>query len=54
MNKTGPFYIGCFTDYVNEIRDLNGPSTHTSTNTIESCIGYCLSNGFAYAGVENG
>ena len=51
-----PFYIGCFIDGLNGIRDLNGLGT-TSRNqigggSVELCVAYCSSQGFLYAGVE--
>ena len=51
-----PFYIGCYTDGLNGIRDLNGLGT-TSMNqigggSVDSCVSYCSSQGFLYAGVE--
>ena len=46
-------YVGCFKDN-NMRRDLNGVWYQSGQNTIESCIGYCLSNGFRYAGAQYG
>lgn len=42
---------GCFTDNVNS-RALGGKFYFDAAMTEESCISYCSSNGFAYAGVE--
>ena len=51
INSLAP--IGCYKDWVDSVRDLNGISYVDSSNTIESCIGFCLSNSYMFAGVQN-
>jgi hypothetical protein len=43
-------YLGCFVDGAD--RDLNGLHETTSLMTVESCIQYCYSNAYPFAGLE--
>ncbi len=46
-------YLGCYHDLSSNVRDLNGPNYENSiTNTIELCINFCLTNSYAYAGLQ--
>ncbi|WWD04019.1 hypothetical protein V865_002082 [Kwoniella europaea PYCC6329] len=45
--------LGCMVDDQSN-RALNGGSTTSSSNTVQSCISSCASKGFTYAGVEYG
>ena len=47
-----PILNGCYGD--NTVRDLNGITYLDPSNTIESCIGFCLSNSYMFASVQNG
>ena len=42
---------GCYSDNVNA-RALNGKTYADGAMTQESCISFCINNGYAYAGVE--
>ncbi|KAF1811335.1 WSC-domain-containing protein [Eremomyces bilateralis CBS 781.70] len=45
-------YEGCYTD-AQGARTLNGPYTFSATAmTIESCIAFCQTGGYVYAGTE--
>jgi len=52
-------YIGCYADWLlSGYRDLSGLGL-TLVNSIgggsvETCVAYCFSLGFLYAGVQNG
>ena len=52
-------YLGCYADIIdNDIRDMNGLGDY-NTNTkmggsIESCVAYCKSLNFLYAGLQYG
>ncbi len=50
--------VGCYADFLNGKRDLNGLGlTVTNTNgggSITSCLAYCKARGFIFAGVEAG
>jgi hypothetical protein len=48
--RAGP--IGCFADQ--NTRDLNGPSETSSSVTAEQCVSWCGSQGYAYAGAQDG
>ncbi|WWC92056.1 uncharacterized protein L201_007010 [Kwoniella dendrophila CBS 6074] len=45
--------VGCMVDDQSN-RALNGGSSTSSTNTVNSCIASCAAKGFVYAGVEYG
>ncbi|WRT68284.1 uncharacterized protein IL334_005260 [Kwoniella shivajii] len=45
--------LGCIVDDQSN-RALNGGSSTSSNNTVQSCIAKCSAQGFAYAGVEYG
>ena len=50
--------IGCYADVINNNkRDLNGLGLTNATNgvgSVESCISFCTSRGFLYAGLQSG
>jgi len=50
--------VGCYADFLNGIRDLNGLGyILTNTNgggSIASCLAYCKARGFIFAGVQFG
>lgn len=50
---TGWTSVGCMVDDPNS-RALDGGSTQSSTNTVESCTASCAAKGFIFAGVEYG
>lgn len=43
--------LGCYTEGVSE-RALADNSTATWNMTVQSCVGFCLSGGYKYAGIE--
>ena len=51
-------YIGCFTDNINNIRDLpfeiTAASLPSSGNTVEICQSLCAKNGFKFSGNQFG
>ncbi|KAF8908562.1 copper radical oxidase with WSC domains [Gymnopilus junonius] len=47
-------FQGCLIDNANGVRTLQGASTAQSNLTIESCINFCDSQSFFFAGVEFG
>ncbi|KAK3343116.1 WSC domain-containing protein [Neurospora tetraspora] len=47
----GWFYSGCHRDDVAQ-RILTGPSTRSNDMTVETCVGFCNTRGFTYAGLE--
>ena len=56
--STPYIYIGCYADVINgDIRDLSGLGT-TSVNqvgagSVKTCVAYCATLGYIYAGVQN-
>jgi hypothetical protein len=44
-------YVGCGTDYIGD-RAFKGPSTSSSTMTVQTCVDYCSKAGYSYAGLE--
>ena len=48
-----PKNLGCFADWIDDVRDLDGANYKDDSNTLESCIGFCLSNSYMFAGVQN-
>ncbi len=50
--------IGCYADWISGFRDLSGLGLAISNTvgggSVMSCISYCSSLSFSYAGVENG
>lgn len=50
--QAGWGYIGCFVDSVAQ-RSLNGAVHYDTTGLMaQTCVAYCASAGFAYAGME--
>jgi len=52
-------YVGCYADVINSnTRDLNGVEFNNSIKvaggSVETCVAFCLSKNFSYAGVQNG
>ncbi len=49
-------YVGCFYDYLNGTRDLNGGAAYNESApvTILSCVNFCSKMGFKYAGLQFG
>ncbi len=48
-------YLGCYNDYLrvtNFTRDLNQTMTTLANNSPVACIGYCMSYGWIYAGLQ--
>ncbi len=49
-------YIGCYADLINN-RDLDGlgaaPANQLGTVSVETCVEYCRTLGFVYAGLQN-
>jgi hypothetical protein len=45
-------YLGCFTDYNGNIRDLNSAPYFSNSLTLGSCAIYCVNAGYSYFGVQ--
>jgi WSC domain len=46
-------YLGCYSDLVNNVRDLSHKVTDSGGCTVESCLASCSSLGYTLAGVES-
>jgi hypothetical protein len=46
-------YLGCFTDYDGNIRDLNSASYFSNSLTAEYCALYCLNAAFSVFGEQD-